>query len=112
MGYTVFISQRNEDYQTMAIYKHLDLSIAHISDADNGLLSSGVDLTYHDHDYGYYIPVPSTDSILAEKVEQAKACGLSDDFCRLLIMAHANECTLIVLDGDAEIDDNLPIFDW
>lgn len=103
----------------MTICKHLDISTVHLTEEDNDILSNFcTDISYGEHDYGFYVSVPDVDyespddGTLHAKINQALEDGLSESFVNILKYAHKNDCSIVVFDRDGEVDENLPTFDW
>ena len=95
----------------MSVRNYLDLTTGHITENDNALLYNGhTSLSFTEYEYGYYIPVPDMDD--ADKVRTLSDEGFSSAFIRLLSYAAGKDCSLINLDRDGHIADELPLYDW
>jgi len=113
----------NQDGLQGSCQTHLDLSTGHITEIDNSLLKIAsshyaklnVALRVVGYEYGYYITLlaePCEYRVDREGWNRMLAAGLSVEFCNLIRSAAERGIGLIVLDRDAEINPNLPTFNW
>lgn len=94
----------------LPIYKYLDISTAHITEETDEFLRNqvkeyecGKPIVYQ-KECGYFIHV--SDKFDMDDLE------MPDDLRRCLEFAAEHDCYWLVLDGDAEIIDELPIYTW
>ena len=98
------------------IAKMLECSTAHITEETRewlasealqyaGHLTVGPLIVYEKSIYGCFIYVPEqlTDE---EKVE------IPEDLVQIMLLAQQEKCGWLMLDGDVEPMDSLPIYDW
>jgi hypothetical protein len=99
----------------MPIKKYLDLSTAHMTEADNELLACKVSdgsLIVTEHSYGYWVHVPQNPSSPGVEVSTFKDQGFSEDFCKAMAYAYQNDCWWINFDRDAPIEEELNTHEW
>ena len=84
--------------------KYLDISTAHLTQGTFGGLNS-MHLPYaYNYDEGVFITVPSKDEV--------DSVNIPDDLRILLQYAWDNDIDLIRMDRDAEVCDDLPVYEW
>ena len=91
----------------MAICKYLDLSTAHMTEADSKLLeNNGLPFRVLSDEYGFFVTASNTGN------EELKEAGFSDDFLALCEYAFKKDCLSINLDRDAQEIDGLHVNNW
>ena len=100
----------------MAIFKCLEISTGHITQADANLLAGSTvtrDLPFTVAKYGegFFIGVPQN---LSETFAEGAVASehLSLAFATLMLHAREQGCDVIRLDGDADTIDGLDVFNW
>ncbi len=103
------------------LFQVLDISTGHITKKDNELLQAYCDvggshiigLIVYSYEYGYFINIPSKDSLHLSVVgrDLVKA-GYSQDFVALMRLGRDLDCRFIRLDQDGDYYDDLPKHDW
>lgn len=83
---------------------YLDISTAHLTQGTFGKLNS-MDIPYtYNYDEGAFISVPDK--------EEVSIITMPDDLRILLQYAWDNDIDLIRMDRDAEVCDDLPVYEW
>ncbi|WP_442951658.1 DUF5983 family protein [Paenibacillus sp. GYB003] len=85
---------------------YLKLSTSHIHPKSNQWLSDdeqGVLAVFDKHIYGYWILVPDAEADLKD---------VPDDLQHILRFASELGCSWIMLDGDGQVIEELPTYDW
>jgi len=92
----------------MSICKYLDLSTAHITEADSKLLEedNGLPFRVLSDEFGFFVSSANASD------DELKNAGLSDDFTAICNHALEKGCLYINLDSDAEIIDGLHVNNW
>jgi hypothetical protein len=98
------------------IHYILDVSTAHVCEADTVLLNTtptrdGTNVVLDILEYGYLIYVPGED-LSVEDWDNLLDEGYSTDFINLFVEAQNHGCTHIRLDPDGRIYEDLPEFIW
>lgn len=93
----------------LPIYKYLDISTAHISEKTNEFLSRQAENEYssliiYKKECGYFINVP-------EDLDEIEMFTPSD-LIECLDFAKKHDCYWLVLDGGAEIINELKTYEW
>jgi hypothetical protein len=100
----------------MPVYRYLDLSTAHLTEAEDAELRSRLADLEHSprvivHDYGYWINVPDLDGSWDAEDTVALHKALPN-LASCIDRARSYGCTWINFDRDAGQDATLPTFDW
>ena len=96
--------QKGESKYEKTERKYLDISTAHLTQGTFGKLNS-MHLPYaYNYDEGVFITVPSKNVI--------GTIIMPDDLRIVLQYAWDNDIDLIRMDRDAEVCDDLPVYEW
>ncbi len=98
----------------MPVFQYLDLSTAHMTEADSRILETAAEIGVRVilHDYGWWIHVPEAGSEAEEADTEMKAAGMSDAFRAVIDSARYRGCRWVNFDQDADEDDDLPVSEW
>lgn len=98
----------------MPIRQYLDVCTSHVTEDDMQKLSGDGGVIHSPHEHGAWVWVPEEDhEEMSEYIsEHVKPLGFSDAFINLLRHARKQGCDWINLDADADIEPELPTFDW
>ena len=93
----------------LPIYKYLDISTAHITEKTDEFLRKQSEDEYgelivYKKEHGYFICVPYD----LDEIEM----HIPSDLVKCLVLAEKHRCNWLVLDGDAEVIDELETYDW
>lgn len=89
------------------IGKFLEISTEHISEKSAKNFEKSRPSFIHQYKYGFYIMMPKLESV----VDFMRGL-LPDDVVGLMKYAWENDIQMIILDGDAEIVNDLPVYEW
>lgn len=95
----------------LPIYKYLDISTAHITKETDEFLKRQVEndnspLIVYKKECGYFVCVPDEDDL--DEIEM----HIPSDLASCLGLALNHNCQWLVLDGGAEIIDELKTYEW
>ena len=91
----------------MAIYKYLDISTRHLSEASRDYLDGGggQSVIVYPHDYGWWV-------YAHQEFDGEDADDVPHDLRDVCAYAVAHECQYIKFDADGDDIEALPTFEW
>jgi hypothetical protein len=94
----------------MSILKYLDASTAHITSEDNALLQqTEIPGCYaYPYDHGYFISVYPD----APSAQEMADSGFSESFFKVLEYSRKRGCTVLRLDADGDLIEDLEKHNW
>lgn len=98
----------------MTILRMLDTATAHITRADAVALDTdeAAMIVYPKGEYGWFLPLPGSDTDLQDRIDAARQAGMSRSFTNLISYAYSAGCHWLCLDRDADPVPGLPTHDW
>ena len=90
------------------IEKMLDISTAHVTEHDTELLNNDdTPIVAYKYEFGHFVCI--NDELT---IKELLDYGYTQEFCTIVGIALENECSLIKLDGDGIIYQDLKTFEW
>lgn len=86
------------------IGKFLEISTAHISEKSAKILEKDCPPFIRQYESGFFITIPSEDII--------DDVALPDEVINIIKYAWKNDIQMIILDCDAEIVEDIPVYEW